>query len=278
MTLHGSRSSSISNRQKEQRLLAENSIALAPPGFERHDWRTRRVRLALAWMRDGRTLPQTWQQTWWRRWFGVFFAAEPAHHPVYANDLDESDETNAPDGAGADEPHVTPPAPPEASDFEAFLQRHQQDIFGYLWRMTGDEQAARDLCQETFIRAWQHFARIEHYERPGGWLFRVATNLALKHLRHHTLGSRLLPFLHANETNQRAADPAASVVLGDAVRQVLLSLAPRPRAVLVLHDVYGLTSEEVANTLEMTHAAARMMLCRAREQFRLRYQRQEEEV
>src|SRR6185437_17044223 len=57
--------------------------------------------------------------------------------------------------------------------FEAFFRRHERDIFGYLWRMTGDEQAAYDLSQETFVRAWQHFDRIATYERPGGWLFRV---------------------------------------------------------------------------------------------------------
>ena len=63
--------------------------------------------------------------------------------------------------------------------FEAFFWRYERDILGYLWRLTGDEQAAYDLSQETFVRAWQHFDRIASYERPGGWLFRVATNLAL---------------------------------------------------------------------------------------------------
>ena len=52
--------------------------------------------------------------------------------------------------------------------FEAFFRRHERNIFGYLWRMTGDEQAAYDLSQETFVRAWQHFDRIASYERPGG--------------------------------------------------------------------------------------------------------------
>jgi DNA-directed RNA polymerase specialized sigma24 family protein len=68
---------------------------------------------------------------------------------------------------------------------------------------------------------------------------------------------------------------AEQVVQDDLVRRILLALSPRPRAVLVLHDVYGLSTDEVAQTLHMTRAAAKMMLCRAREQFRIRYQRQE---
>src|SRR5262245_41420099 len=58
----------------------------------------------------------------------------------------------------------------EVGEFEPFFRMHEPDIFTYLWRMTGDEQAAYDLAQETFLRAWRHFVRIRDYERPGGWL------------------------------------------------------------------------------------------------------------
>jgi hypothetical protein len=46
--------------------------------------------------------------------------------------------------------------------FEAFFGRHERDIFGYPWRLTGDEQSARDLTQETFLRAWQRFDSSRH--------------------------------------------------------------------------------------------------------------------
>jgi RNA polymerase sigma-70 factor (ECF subfamily) len=174
-------------------------------------------------------------------------------------------------------------AAPEA-DFEAFFRHHQHVIFGYLWRLTGEEQVAYDLSQETFIRAWQHFADLRHYDHPAGWLFRVATNLALKHLRHRRIVTRLVTTTvrdddgvaeSADWATADHADYAEQVVQDDLVHMVLLALAPRPRALLVLHDVYGLSTVEVAETLNMTHAAVKMMLCRAREQFRISYQRQE---
>jgi RNA polymerase sigma-70 factor (ECF subfamily) len=161
-----------------------------------------------------------------------------------------------------------------SDDFDRFFQRHQQDVFGYLWRLTGEEQAAYDLSQETFLRAWQRFETIRDYDRPGAWLIRVATNLALKHLRHRGVVGRVTAAL--GRTGASApGDHATQIAEDDMLRRVLLDIAPRPRAVLVLHDVYGLTSEEIADTLGMTRAAVRMMLCRAREQFRIRYMRQE---
>src|SRR5215831_8155621 len=71
-------------------------------------------------------------------------------------------------------------------DFEAFFQQHEHAVFGYLLRMTGDEQTAHDLSQEAFLRAWQHFDKIRGYDHPAAWLFRVASNLAISHLRRRS--------------------------------------------------------------------------------------------
>lgn len=166
----------------------------------------------------------------------------------------------------------------EKSAFEAFFHAHERDIFTYLWRMTSDEQAAYDLAQETFLRAWQHFAVICDYERPGGWLFRVATHLALNHLRSRTtsLGAAVsldaagaahhgLPLASAH------ADPGAQVADTDSVRRVLLALAPRQRAALVLREIYDLPYGEVATALGISAGAAKTLLWRARDEFRERY-------
>lgn len=159
--------------------------------------------------------------------------------------------------------------------FEQLFRRHERDIFSYLWRMTGDEHAAYDLTQETFIRAWQHFARLRAYERPGGWLFRVATHLALNHLRGRaTLLGSAAP-LDA-QTLDVAGDLAQQIAEGDAVRRAVMALVPRQRAALVLREVYGLTCGEVAAALGISPGAAKTMLWRAREEFRVRYHQQEE--
>jgi RNA polymerase sigma-70 factor, ECF subfamily len=159
-------------------------------------------------------------------------------------------------------------------DFEDFFRRHEPRITGYLWRMVGDEGTASDLCQETFIRAWGHFAEVGAAAQPLAWLFRVATNLALNHLRAQSRGVRTAISLDA------AADPASSDPTGhfierDFVGSVLAELAPKSRAILILRDVYGVSFDEAGAMLGLSPTAARMALSRARAQFRDRYLQQE---
>jgi len=153
--------------------------------------------------------------------------------------------------------------------FEAFFREHQRDIFGYLWRLTGEEQAAHDLSQETFLRAWRQFARVRAYERPRAWLFRIATNLAIDHQRRRSSPTAAADRLSDALTVR--TDPALHLAERDAVRAAMLQLPIRQRTALVLRVVYGMAIEEVATTLGVSNVVARMTLARAREQFRRRY-------
>ena len=157
--------------------------------------------------------------------------------------------------------------------FEPFFREHRRDIFTYVWRMTGDEQAAYDLTQETFLRAWRHFARVRDYERPGGWLFRVATHLALNHLRGRStaLGSALslnTPNTAHTGVSSMSPDLSSTIADADTVRRALMAIPSRDRAALVLREVYGLSCEEVAGALGVTPGAAKTLLWRARTGFR----------
>lgn len=159
-------------------------------------------------------------------------------------------------------------------EFEAFFQQHERDIFGYLWRLTGEEQAAYDLSQETFLRAWQRFGKVRAYQRPGGWLFRVATNLALNHLRDRkTRGATLTPLQSAYVDG--TGDPAPLLAQGDLVRRTLMALPPKQRAALVLREVYGMSNDEVAQAFGSSGGAAKTLLWRGRERFRELYRREE---
>lgn len=153
--------------------------------------------------------------------------------------------------------------------FEAFFWRHERDILGYLWRLTGDEQAAHDLSQETFVRAWQHFDKLQHYDQPRAWLFRVATNLASNHRRHRSIHDAAL--VRIAPVQGTALDPAAGVAESAAVRAALLAMPIRQRSALVLRVVYGLSIPEIAEALGASKAAAAMALSRARDGFRARY-------
>ena len=151
----------------------------------------------------------------------------------------------------------------DSQEFESFFRAHESAISGYLYRVVGDTQGAADLSQETFFRAWQRFSQIRDFERPRAWLFRVATNLALQHMR-----KRSSPIHSANALDAQfepsESDPRRRVALRDLVRETLLELPPRPRALLVLREAYGFTAEEAANALGMSLTAAKVALWRVR--------------
>lgn len=158
------------------------------------------------------------------------------------------------------------------STFEAFFWRFEGKVFGYLWRMVGDEQSARDLTQETFLRAWQHFQELAPDRNPAAWLFRVAANLALRYLRRRGIVQMAPP----DDAMPGASDHGRRIAERDAVEHALLTLKPRQRSVLVLHEVYDLTCDEIGHILDISRDAAKMALWRAREAFRASYLHEED--
>ena len=75
-------------------------------------------------------------------------------------------------------------AAPSRSFEELFLE-HWSPIHRLLWRITGDPAEAEDLAMETFIRFYRQPPKKGEGYNPGGWLYRVATNLALNSIRSH---------------------------------------------------------------------------------------------
>ena len=191
-------------------------------------------------------------------------------HSAHASRAQPGEPAQSRSELGASRAHAA-----EMPGFETFFAQYEGRISGYLWRMTGDEQSARDLSQETFLSAWQHFAQISSYDRPDAWLFRVATNFALQHLRQRSSAIRAATPI--DEDSAASSDHGRRFAESDLVRQILLGLAPRQRSALILREVVGLSCDEVGRALGVSRDAAKMLLFRAREQFRERYLREDGE-
>lgn len=144
-------------------------------------------------------------------------------------------------------------------------------MIGY--RMTGSRDDADDLAQEAVARAIERDSSREHDAGLEGWLLRIATTVALDHLRRRRVERRLteladpldLPRLmpHGEE-----GTPEAMAVLRDDVRfavvVALQHLPPRQRAALILHDVCDCALSEVAAAIGTNENAAKAVLNRAR--------------
>ena len=200
---------------------------------------------------------RVWTQPMLTRWLSALTGASPL------------DETPSSGSERRTAPAQQQHAEAREATFEQFFHAHEDTILGYLWRITGDEQASHDIAQETFLRAWQRFEQVSRYEQPRAWLFRVATNLASNHRRHRSIHDATVT--HISPTLPATLDPAAGIAESAVVRAALLAMPVRQRSALVLRVVYGLSIPEIAEAIGASKAAAAMTLSRAREAFRAHY-------
>jgi RNA polymerase sigma-70 factor (ECF subfamily) len=146
----------------------------------------------------------------------------------------------------------------EARRFDEIVQQHKNRIYHYICRMTHDSPEAEDLTQEVFIKAYQSLAMFRQEAAVDTWLYRIATNLVIDRFRRRKRGPlQWLPWGGDDEgdpvaelpSTDRESDPAAAVELGELqarVRQAIATLPPKLRIAVILHDMEGLSYEEVA--------------------------------
>lgn len=149
----------------------------------------------------------------------------------------------------------------------AIVVAHQDAVYRLLLRLGGDRELARDLAQDAFVKA---FAALGGF-RPGApmrpWLFRIANNLFLDHVRRRHPES--LDALHEGGAEAGAEDPAlARLGEGMALAEALASLPVNWRQALVLRHDDDLSYEEIAEVLGVPIGTAKTWLFRGRERLR----------
>ncbi|HLJ82398.1 MAG TPA: RNA polymerase sigma factor [Ktedonobacterales bacterium] len=226
----------------------------------------------------------------WVRWMSLLALLTGAAPD--GRTLASASRANACDGA-EEAPREHPETPggtithqSEDPTFDAFFRRHEQPLYGFLRRMLPTHEVAVEVAQEAFFRAWTHFTEVRAYERPEAWLYRVATNLAISHLRRRQPLAFAQVFRRAGADEEGGdggeedalADPLdmeGDTAARDLINRVLLRLPERQRAALLLRTVYGFSGEEIAEMLGISVANARQVLRRGRERFRQFYEEAE---
>ncbi len=153
----------------------------------------------------------------------------------------------------------------------AAVERCRKRLWAHCYRMTGRRAEADDLSQEAIARAIERAEDLEDEAAAEGWLFRIATTVCLDHLRREQRTRALTELVDPIAFDEVAAapdDPEAASILRDDVRLAVVAalqhLAPKQRAVLLLHDVCGLSLAEAATTVGTNANAAKATLRRAR--------------
>jgi RNA polymerase sigma-70 factor (ECF subfamily) len=156
--------------------------------------------------------------------------------------------------------------------FEQLVKATHAGTYTLAYRLTGDEEDARDVVQESYLRAFRGLKRFRGDAQFTTWLYRITANCASTHLgrRARHRHDELLDDSPIAETNPEF-DPQArsdASALRDRLNVALRDLPPRLRAVVVLRDVYDLPHEAIAAELGISESAAKVRLHRARRKLR----------
>ena len=172
----------------------------------------------------------------------------------------------------------------DAAAFEQLVAERSGEIYGLLFRLTENSEEARDLTQETFLRAFQSIAHFRGESDLRTWIYRIAINQARnrwrwwrRRRREATVsidapeigGGRLglVATLKANTVR----DPEQNTLLSEreqALKKALSTLKRVYRETVILRDIEGFAYEEIAATLEISVGTVKSRLARGRQELR----------
>ena len=146
------------------------------------------------------------------------------------------------------------------AEWDVAYRAYGPGLLRYLRRLSVTPEGAEELLQETFVRAMRGKGPQPTSNDVRPWLYRVATNVAIDHIRRERR-FRFLPF------TDREPAPERDVPVVDLVRRALRALPPEQATALVLRLHEGFAAVEIAELLGISEAAVRSRLVRGRRRF-----------
>ena len=168
----------------------------------------------------------------------------------------------------------------QSGDQDAFgvlVERHSVRLFQMAYRMTGNEQDAEDVVQETFLRAYKQLNRFESRAGFGTWLHRIAANCSLDFLRKRKRQDQQVDPVEleaegpTSTISSHAPPPDDQVFLLEVqqkVEGVLDQLTPMERTAFVLRHFEGRSIEEIGRALGIGPSATKQSIFRAVQKMR----------
>jgi RNA polymerase sigma-70 factor (ECF subfamily) len=168
------------------------------------------------------------------------------------------------------------------SAFRELIRRYERPVFSLIYRMVRDRELAEDLAQDTFIKVLNHIDRYRPEFKLSSWLFKIANNVAIDHLRRRQLdtvsidGSPHAQTQDAIEATsfdvvgqqESALDEMEARELGGAIERAIATLRPEYRSCIMLRHVEGRSYEEIAATLDLPLGTVKTYIHRARHELR----------
>jgi RNA polymerase sigma-70 factor (ECF subfamily) len=149
--------------------------------------------------------------------------------------------------------------------FEELFRQFQSDVYGWIVRIVRNRSTAEDLTVDAFLRAYRAHARFAPDRGFGGWMRRIATNLALDHLKRSRRETPLDESFPAVVTNE---NPGVQQEKREQIERAFQSLSPKLRVTARLALVEDVPYHEIAEALGISDATARVRVFRATQALR----------
>jgi len=166
--------------------------------------------------------------------------------------------------------------------FRELVRRYERPVFSLVYRMVRDRELAEDLAQDAFVKVLNHIDRYSPEFKFSSWLFKIANNVAIDHLRrrrietismdgspHASTASEIEATAFDVEGEQESAlDEIEARELGTAIERAIAGLRAEYRACIMLRHVEGRSYEEIAATLDLPLGTVKTYIHRARHELR----------
>ena len=168
--------------------------------------------------------------------------------------------------------------------YRELVRRYERPVFALLYRMVRDRELAEDLAQETFVKALNAIDSYRPEFKFSSWIFKIANNAAIDHLRRRELDTLSLDGSPHAETpeamrghrapdrrprQESPLDAVEAKELGGAIEAAIGRLRPEYRACILLRHVEGRAYEEIAEILDLPLGTVKTYIHRARNELRL---------
>jgi RNA polymerase sigma-70 factor, ECF subfamily len=186
-------------------------------------------------------------------------------------------------GALSDQEVVLKARAGQDAAYRELIRRYERPVFALLFRMVRDRELAEDLAQETFVKALNAIDSYRPEFKFSSWIFKIANNAAIDHLRRRELDTLSLdgsPHAETPEAMQATAlqigarqesplDTVEAKELGTAIEAAIGSLRPEYRSCILLRHVEGRAYEEIAEILNLPLGTVKTYIHRARNELRI---------
>jgi RNA polymerase sigma-70 factor, ECF subfamily len=155
--------------------------------------------------------------------------------------------------------------------FRELVRRYERPVFSLIFRMVRDRETSEDLAQDTFIKVLNHIDRYRPEFRLSSWLFKIANNVAIDHLRKRHAASAAeveATSFDVRARQENALEELEARELGGAIERAIAALRPEYRSCIVLRHVEGRSYEEIAAMLDLPLGTVKTYIHRARHQLR----------